>query len=116
GSFSGITPPRPNWPAFGFAWNTANLSANGTIAVMTAAIPPSPKLTGIHSSGTTVSISGTNGPANEPFVVVSSTNILAKVNTWMPVYTNAFNGGGGFNISFGVAPNAPQQYFAIMVQ
>ncbi len=112
GTFASIT---PSTPGAGLAWNTNNLAVNGTLAVMTGVAPTSPKITGITLSGTTLSIHGTNGTPNASFLVLASTNITATLASWAPVYTNAYDTNGNFNISFTVT-NLPRDYFVIKDQ
>jgi autotransporter-associated beta strand protein len=116
GTFAGISPSRPGYPGFGLAWNTNNLAVNGTLSIVTAPVPPSPRITGIGLSGTTVTIQGTNGVANEPFVVLESTNVAAPLTNWVAVSTNAFDGTGNFNVPVGATTNAPQQFFRLWEQ
>jgi hypothetical protein len=116
GAFASISPSRPGYPGFGLAWDTSNLAVNGTLSIVTAPIPPSPRITGISLSGTTLTIQGTNGVANEPFVVLGSTNVAAALTNWLPVSTNAFDGSGNFSVSVGVTNGIPQEFFRLWVQ
>lgn len=116
GAFASVSPSRPGYPGFGLSWNTNNLAVNGTLSIVTAPIPPSPSITAVSLSGTTLTISGTNGLANEPFVLLASTNVAAALTNWVPVLTNAFGGNGNFNVSVGVANNTPQEFFTLWVQ
>jgi autotransporter-associated beta strand protein len=112
GTFASINPSRPGYPGFGLAWNTNNLAVNGTLSIVAASIPPSPKITSSSLSGTTLLIHGSNGLANEPFVLLASTNVAATLPNWMPVLSNSFDGSGNFSVSIGVT-NAAQEFFVI---
>ena len=112
GTFASIT---PSTPGAGLAWNTNNLAINGKIAIMTGVTPTRPHINGITLSGTTLGIHGTNGTANASFLVLSSTNVAATLNSWTPVSTNSYDTNGNFNISFTVT-NAPRQFFVIKDQ
>jgi autotransporter-associated beta strand protein len=115
GVFAGIIPARPGAPGFGLAWNTNNLAVNGTLSVVAASVPPPPRIASVTLSGSTLSIVGANGAANEPFVLLESASLAAPLSNWIPVLTNAFDGSGNFNISFGVT-NSPQEFFTLFVQ
>lgn len=114
GSFASVG-PRPNYPAFGLAWNTNNLALNGSISVIATTVPPPPNITGVSLSGTTLLIHGTNGIPNEPFVLLESTNLAAPLSGWVPVMTNAFDGSGDFSLSVATT-NSPQEFFALQMQ
>jgi autotransporter-associated beta strand protein len=115
GTFAGLIPSRPGFPAFGLAWNTNNLAVNGTLSIVAASVPPSPKITSVSLSGGMLSILGTNGVPNEPFVLLGSTNLAVPLSSWTPVQTNAFNGSGNFSISVAVT-NGPDEFFTLFVQ
>jgi autotransporter-associated beta strand protein len=116
GSFASISPPRPGFPGFGLAWNTNNLAINGTVSILSAPIPPPPVISGVHLSGTTLTIQATNGPANEPFVLLESTNVAAALHTWAPVLTNAFDSNGHFSVPITVTTNTPEEFFRVQLQ
>ncbi len=116
GTFASISPSRPGYPGFGLAWNTNNLATNGTLSIVTAPIPAPPSITGVSLSGATLSIQGTNGVANEPFVLLESANVAVGLTNWVPVATNAFDGSGNFNVSVGVTNITPQEFFRLSVQ
>jgi hypothetical protein len=68
-------------------------------------------------SATTVTLAGTNGPANWQYQVLASTNLAAPVAQWTPVLSNTVNGSGAFiaSVSLGNTPNpgAAQQFFRL---
>lgn len=113
-SFSSISPPRPGYPGFGLAWNTANLANNGVLSVVTAPVPSSPRIVHVSYSSGMVSLTGTNGLANEPFIVLESTNVALPLPQWTPIYTNSFDVNGDCNISFGVGSSP--EYMALWMQ
>jgi autotransporter-associated beta strand protein len=115
GAFSSVSPSRPGYPGFGLAWNTNNLSVNGSLAIVAATVPHPPKIIGVSLSGTTLSIQGSNGVPNEAFTVLETTNLLTPLNGWVPIQTNAFDSSGNFNLSLGTT-NAPQQFYSILMQ
>jgi autotransporter-associated beta strand protein len=114
GAFAGLSPSRPGYPNFGLAWNTNNLAVNGTISVVTAAVPPPPNITTVSLAGTTLTIRGTNGVPTGPFALLETTN-LASAN-WVPVLTTNFDGTGDFSVSVSVTNSVPQQFYKLMLQ
>jgi autotransporter-associated beta strand protein len=116
GVFANITPSRPGYPAFGLAWNTNNLAVNGTLSMVSAPIPPPPTISSLNLSGTTLTIKGTNGLANEQCIVLQSTNLTTPLSNWVPVATNAFDVNGRFNVSISLTNGVPQQFFRLGMQ
>ena len=47
-------------------------------------------------SGGNLILSGTNGPANQPYRILSSTNVALPLAGWLPVYTNVFATDGSY--------------------
>jgi autotransporter-associated beta strand protein len=110
GGFVSITPPSPG---SGLAWDTSNLAVNGTLGIKVGpALPPGFSM--IHSSGSSLSIQGTNGTAGHQFVLLTSTNIAMPVTNWIPVLTNNFDTNGDFNVS--VNATNPVQFLLIKTQ
>lgn len=81
---------------------------------ITVVAPAQPHLTGIHLSGTTLVISGTNGTAGLQFTELTSTNLALPLNLWTPVVTNIFT-GNSFNITNPVSPGKPQAFYLLQV-
>lgn len=115
GAFTSVTPSRPGYPAFGLAWNTSNLASSGVLSIVTGVVPPPPLISSVVRSGAALTISGNNGLANEPFIVLASTNLTLPLASWVPVATNAFTGTGSFSVAVTVT-NLPQQFFTLSVQ
>jgi autotransporter-associated beta strand protein len=96
----------------GLMWQMGQLPANGTINVVAL---KTPGIMQVGLAGGVLTLQGTNGLANEPYVVLGSTNISAPLAGWTPVYTNSFDGSGNFNISVSVTA-APHEFFTIETQ
>ena len=112
GSFGNIT---PSTPGPGLAWNTSNLAVNGTLTV--ASMPSQPRITSVALSGTTLTITATNGPVNTAYVLLESTNVALALTNWTPVLTNSFNGSGDINLSTNVINSSnPQEYYILQTQ
>jgi autotransporter-associated beta strand protein len=105
-------------PSF-YAWNTNNLEVNGTISV-TGVIPP-PKITSIDASGLaggTLVFNATGGLASEPFVILTSTNLLTPANLWTTAASGNFDPSGNltsFSVT-GLDPTLPQSYYRLQAQ
>lgn len=108
GSFSAITPATPG---DGLQWVTSALNTSGTISV---AILPIPKITSIGMVGSNLVISGTNGPANGTYWVLTSTDVSLPLASWTSVATNTFNGSGNFSYTNGAATD-PQRFYTVLV-
>jgi fibronectin-binding autotransporter adhesin len=96
----------------GLAWDTSNL-ANGILTVVASA-KPTPQITGISLSGTNLVFNATNGLANAPFNLLTSTNIALPLNQWTTNATGAFDNNGNLvNFTNGITPNAQQQFYIL---
>lgn len=94
----------------GLAWDTSELITAGRLSVVSSAAG---YITGITYDGSNVQLSGTGGPANQTYWVLSSLNAAAPVVTWQPVATNTFNASGAFSISIPVNPAEPQRFYLL---
>jgi autotransporter-associated beta strand protein len=112
GGFGSITPATPGT---GLAWNTINLTVNGTIGIVSTLVP-TPRITGISLSGTTLTITATNGPLSGRYVLLQSTNMAMPLNQWAPVLTNNFDGSGNLNLSTNIVNPKNTQAFYILSQ
>jgi hypothetical protein len=110
GSFTVTNLPSPG-PGLG--WNTSNLGT-GILSVI-ATSTPTPLITSISVSGTTLTISAANGVADGQFILLGTTNLALPINQWTPLLTNVFNGSGNLNLSTNIInPGVPQQFFLIL--
>lgn len=96
---------------------TASVAVSGGNVVLTVVAPivlTPPHITGVHISGTTLTITATNGNANGNYVLLESTNVNLPLANWITVLTNQFDGNGNVNLSTNIInPAIPQQYFII---
>jgi autotransporter-associated beta strand protein len=106
GSFATITPATPG-P--GLAWDTSQLSS-GIINVV-ASSSSGPVIGGTAISGGNLVFSGSGGPANGTYYVLTSTNLTSP--DWIPVATNSFDASGNFSVTNVVSSTNPQQYYRI---
>jgi hypothetical protein len=113
GSFATISPATPG---AGLAWNTNNLTVNGTISVVSSA-PPVPRITSIGLSGTTLTIRGTNGTSSGQYVLLQSTNVALPLSQWVPALTNSFDTNGDLNLSTNIVnPTIPREFYILKTQ
>ncbi len=81
---------------------------------ITATLVSAPKITGIAVSGTTLTITATNGQANASFVLLESANVALPLAQWTPVLTNSFDGNGALNLSTNVVnPSNPKEFYIL---
>ena len=101
---------------------TANSPVPGIASVTNIFVvvepPAPPSIQTFNLSGATLTIAGANGIPSGQYVVMASTNLTLPLAQWTPVITNAFDGSGNFNASFGLtntlSPNAAQQFFILL--
>jgi hypothetical protein len=107
GAFAGIAPATPGT---GLAWNTNNLASIGVISIVTAATPLPTRFNMVSLSGTTLTLSGTNGIPGGPYVVLTTTNLAQG---WTPLVTNYFTTNGGFTFTAPYSATNQHQFFTI---
>ncbi len=92
-----------------------NLTVNGSITMVAPApVPPTPTITHIGLSGTTLSITATNGAANGTYVLLESTNLATPLTNWVQVVTGAFDASGNLNLSTNIVdPAVPQEFYLL---
>lgn len=111
GSFTVITLPTL---VANLAW-TNRLATDGTIAVFSTAPATPPVFNSVITSGSNLVLSGTNGPANSAYYVLSATNVALPVASWSRIATNNFNGSGNFAFTNAIVPGIPQQFYRLQL-
>jgi autotransporter-associated beta strand protein len=111
GSFSAIT--LPNLDA-NLAW-TNRLATDGTIAVFSTAPATPPVFNAVTAEGANLVMSGTNGPANGTYYVLSSTNVALPLANWSRIATNQFNPSGAFNLTNPFNPAVPELFYRLQL-
>ena len=106
GSFS-----TTNLPGLGggLVWDTSSL-ANGSLNVVSK---PTPHITSFSLSGTNLVFIGTNGWANGNYELLMSTNVALALTNWTAIATNTFDSNGHFNLTNGINPDEPQQFYIL---
>lgn len=98
------------------AGTTASLQImnGGLYLTVSVSTPPTPQITSISLSGTTLTITATNGAANGTYVLLQSTNVALPLAQWTPALTNNFDGSGNLNLSTNIVdPNITQQFYIL---
>lgn len=111
GSFSAITLPTLG---ANLAW-TNRLATDGTMAVFSTAPATPPVFNSVTTSESNLVLSGTNGPANSAYYVLSATNVALPIANWTRLATNNFNGSGNFSFTNAIAPGTPQQFYRLQL-
>jgi autotransporter-associated beta strand protein len=107
GTFTSIIPPTTGT---GLAWDTSELTVNGTLRL---APLPKPSINSATLSGNKFVLNGINGTPGGPYVLLTSTNPATPLSTWTPLTTNTFDFNGSFSCTNSI--NIPQQFFVIRV-
>jgi fibronectin-binding autotransporter adhesin len=112
GAFTNIVPAIP---AVGLAWNTNTLTTDGTLRIA-AAPTPQPQIFAVSLSSSNIMLSGTNGVANWPYIVLTTTNITLPVANWNIQMTNNFDSNGNFIFTNPVDPAVPEIFYMLQLQ
>jgi hypothetical protein len=90
-----------------------DLSVNGSITIIGPSVPG---FSAISRSGTNLILSGTNGPLNGSYTVLTATNVALPLSNWVSIATNQFDLFGGFSFTNAIIPEIPQQFFQLEVR
>jgi autotransporter-associated beta strand protein len=116
---SGFSPELITLNTVGFANSLGNgtffLSTNATDVLLSFAVPPGIAAININVAGNTVAISGTNGPPNVTYRVLTSTNVTAPLSTWSQVGAGTFGNDGSFSFNGAINPANSQGFYAIVL-
>jgi len=104
----------PVIPAANLAWSTNNLGS-GILSIISSPTSP-PKITGMTTSQGNLVFTGSNGPANYPYTVLTSTDMSLPLSEWTSIATNNFDGNGNFNFTNSIDPDTPQSYYLLQLQ
>jgi fibronectin-binding autotransporter adhesin len=109
GAFASIVPATPG---AGLLWNTNNLVVDGTVSVVAAAASQ-PGISSVTISTGNLILTGTNGPANGNYYVLSSTNVALPLASWTVLATNQFSGTGSFSYTNTVNPGERGRFYLL---
>jgi fibronectin-binding autotransporter adhesin len=89
---------------------------NGALVLVVGSLASPATITGISISGSTLTITATNGADGGQYVLLESTNLLQPLNQWTPVLTNNFDGSGNLNLSTNVINSQnPQEFYLLQM-
>ena len=91
------------------------ITTNATDVLLSFAVPPAITAINVNLAGTSVAISGTNGPPKAAYRVLTSTNVTALLSTWIEFGAGTFANDGSFSISGSVTPADAQRFFTIVL-
>ncbi len=76
--------------------------------------PPTPAFnTPLSMNGNQFTLGGTNGIPGWPLVLLTATNVTTPFSQWTAIATNQFDSSGHFNITIGLNPGAPGQFYLL---
>jgi hypothetical protein len=106
GSFTNIIPSSPGqW----MIWDLTSLTVDGTLKIKTYL----PQFSQPVISGSTLLFSGSGGPPNGTFYVLSSTNLSSPVFEWAVLSTNVFDSSGNFSFVTAFDSGTSKQFYRI---
>jgi hypothetical protein len=101
----------------GYTGTLVDDTADSLVGLKLTVVPPPPQpayITSIGISGTTLTLTATNGADSGSFVLLGATNLSEPLSQWTPILTNNFNGSGNLNLSTNVInPAVPQQFYIL---
>jgi len=97
----------------GLRWGTNSLNSAGIISIITA--PSAPLISTVQLVGDQFIFGGTNGPAQGPYYVLTSTNPALPLTNWTPIATNQSSPDGHFSTTNTVDPAYPEQFFMLQI-
>lgn len=94
-----------------------SLGATGTLqlVVIAGSGESSPRIVNFHLEGAKAIFSGTNGPANQSFYVLTSTNVALALSNWAAIGTNSFDASGNFSFTNTINLAEPKRFFRLKV-
>jgi hypothetical protein len=99
-------------PARGLPLWTASQVSFGTVNGIFASQPP--QIVSTVITGSSITLSGTNGPPGGVYRVLSATNPAVPIAAWQPLLTNIFGADGSFNAVLPVDSAEPQRYYRLL--
>jgi len=115
-TYNGSFTITPSTPGAGLVWDTSSLATSGTLKVTTSGPPPQAHITGITLNGTTLTLTGTNGGASAPYVLLESTNIALPLSLWATGASGTFGADGSLSLSTNILNSTNAQQFFILKQ
>jgi hypothetical protein len=104
-------------PNIGFTFDSKEFGNDADWPFLEIAAVPQTAITGIHPSGTNITLTCTNGASGQTYYTLTSTNLRSPLSQWLPVATNRLSTTGNFTIivTNGAVGPSPK-YFTLQVQ
>jgi hypothetical protein len=117
-SFAALNSTYPaNFPATWTLQTGSTVTAgSGQIIVGVGGTPSSPRITQISLSGTTLSISATNGFIGGTWMLLQSTNVALALSQWQTNLTGNFDGSGNLSTNISNTATNGQGFYILKVQ
>ena len=118
GTVAGTAPSSVTVSGNGTSGNLpASLQINsGALTLVVGAVASPATITGINISGSTLTITATNGADGGQYVLLESSNLLRPLNQWIPVLTNNFDGSGHLNLSTNIINSQnPREFYLLQM-
>jgi len=74
-----------------------------------------PKISAVAKTASGLVFSGSNGPANGTYYVLTATNIALPLASWTRASTNFFDANGNFTITNAINAGVPDQFYQLLV-
>jgi autotransporter-associated beta strand protein len=114
-----VTWPSP--PSFMVTGGGIATGATASLQIISGALDlvvtyPTPHITGISISGTTLTMTATNGGAGAQYTLMGSTNMLLPLNQWTPILTNQFDQNGNINLATNIVNSGnPLEFYLLEI-
>ncbi len=93
---------------------TVNTNIGGQVRLIVQ-VPPPPVFGNVQMNGANLVFTGSGGPTNGTFYVVTTTNIATPIANWTRVATNSFDASGNFSVTNSISTSAPQAFYRIQM-
>lgn len=94
----------------GFAY-TLKTTTPGLVQLVVGTLIKQPKITKVNISNTNITFTGSGGPPNGPFYILTSTNLFLPKSSWQILATNYFDSNGNCSATNSIIPNTLHQYY-----
>lgn len=94
----------------------SSISETNWTQAVTSSLPATTNQTQIAQivlTPTSIILRGTNGAAHGPYKIVTSSNLLSIVETWLAISTGRYDAGGGFDTTNSISPTNTQGFFRV---
>lgn len=78
-------------------------------------ITPQPRFTNVTAGAGKIVMSGSGGPTNGNYFLLTTTNVALPASNWSRIATNQFDAAGNFNLTNTPNSNAPQTFYRLQL-